>query len=307
MMARKNRFFNWREDLHEYLGTNTSMADRANAVPAKAKTDTKAQKKIDTAKVNNKVVINPPMKEAFEEIGGTILEVVEIEEELSVERRQKAAAIGAKSPSYKTRFAAMKLASGDNKPVRGKGNKAAKRAAALNTEDTDLDQMKKDAESNRENFKKGSVKRDKYHKGAATFAAAKVADDVKKAARTGPQQDRSGRVRGHRIDKPAAPRTVTGAVRKEEYVDEEGKLGHLQQKRAMVDMKIAKERVKMAKKAKKSGEDVVAEKMDMKKADMGDVVKDFYKSDAPQFKGKSKTKRREMAIAAKLQADEDEN
>ena len=47
------------------------------------------------------------------------------------------------------------------------------------------------------------------------------------------------------------------------------------------------------------------EKMNMKKADMGDVVKDFYKSDAPQFKGKSKEKRREMAIAAKLQADED--
>ncbi len=123
-MARKNRFSNWREDLHEYLGTN--LADRNNAVPAKAKTDTKAQKKIDTAKVNNKVVINPPMKEAFEEIGGTLLEVVELDE-----------------------------------------------------------------------------------------------------------------------------------------------------------------------------------KIDMKKADMGDVVKDFYKSDAPQFKGKSKEKRREMAIAAKLQADED--
>tara|TARA_S200002703_G_C3800394_1_gene247304 strand:+ start:586 stop:930 length:345 start_codon:yes stop_codon:yes gene_type:complete len=45
------------------------------------------------------------------------------------------------------------------------------------------------------------------------------------------------------------------------------------------------------------------EKINMKKADMGDVVKDFYKSDAPQFKGKSKTKRREMAIAAKLQAE----
>jgi len=34
--------------------------------------------------------------------------------------------------------------------------------------------------------------------------------------------------------------------------------------------------------------------------DMGEVIKDFYKSDAPQFKGKSKKKRREMAIAAKL-------
>ena len=46
--------------------------------------------------------------------------------------------------------------------------------------------------------------------------------------------------------------------------------------------------------------------MDMKKADMGDVIDDFYKSDAPQFDGKSKAKRRQMAIAAKLQANEEE-
>ena len=44
--------------------------------------------------------------------------------------------------------------------------------------------------------------------------------------------------------------------------------------------------------------------VNLKKDDMGDVVKDFYKSDAPQFKGKSKKKRREMAIAAKLSANE---
>ena len=37
-----------------------------------------------------------------------------------------------------------------------------------------------------------------------------------------------------------------------------------------------------------------------KRTPMGDVVKDFYKSDAPQFKGKSKAKRRQMAVAAKL-------
>ena len=47
----------------------------------------------------------------------------------------------------------------------------------------------------------------------------------------------------------------------------------------------------------------INEKMDMTKADMGDVIKDFKKSDAPQFAGKSDEKRREMAIAAKLQAD----
>ena len=49
--------------------------------------------------------------------------------------------------------------------------------------------------------------------------------------------------------------------------------------------------------------EMVDEKINMKKADMGDVVKDFYKSKAPQFKGKSKEKRRQMAIAAKLTAE----
>ena len=288
MMARKNRFFNWREDLHEYLATNTSIADRNQAVPAKAKTATKAQKKIDTAKVNNKVVINPPMKEAFEEIGGTLLEVVEIEEELSVERRQKAAAIGAKSPSYKTRFAAMKLASGDNKPVRGKGNKAAKRAAELNKEeyiDEDSRRM-----SNKQHTKR-------VRSNIKSFGS-----NYTPPSNYDPDANRG---QGEVLTRKQIEKKRRKALRQTEEFVGEGDLGMLQQKRAMVDMKIAKERVKMAKKAKKSGEDVMTEKMDLKKADMGDVVKDFYKSDAPQFKGKSKTKRREMAIAAKLQADED--
>jgi len=52
--------------------------------------------------------------------------------------------------------------------------------------------------------------------------------------------------------------------------------------------------------------DYIEEKMNVKKAEMGEVIKDFQKSDAPQFKGKSKEKRRIMAIAAKLQADRGE-
>ena len=48
----------------------------------------------------------------------------------------------------------------------------------------------------------------------------------------------------------------------------------------------------------------VKESIDVKKADMGEVIKDFRKSDAPQFKGKSKKKKQQMAIAAKLQAEE---
>ena len=37
-------------------------------------------------------------------------------------------------------------------------------------------------------------------------------------------------------------------------------------------------------------------------SDVGDYIDDFRKSDAPQFKGKSKEKRRQMAIAAALSA-----
>ena len=47
----------------------------------------------------------------------------------------------------------------------------------------------------------------------------------------------------------------------------------------------------------------VDEKLDMKKASMGTVVKDFQKSDAPQFMGKSQKKRQVMAVAAKLTAE----
>ena len=49
---------------------------------------------------------------------------------------------------------------------------------------------------------------------------------------------------------------------------------------------------------------VMGEKLD-KDADAGDYVKDFRDSDAPQFKGKSKKKKQQMAIAAYLDAQDD--
>ena len=49
---------------------------------------------------------------------------------------------------------------------------------------------------------------------------------------------------------------------------------------------------------------VMGEKLD-KDDTAGDYVKDFRKSKAPQFKGKSKKKKQEMAIAAYLDAQED--
>jgi len=58
------------------------------------------------------------------------------------------------------------------------------------------------------------------------------------------------------------------------------------------------------KKMKREG---VEEGIDIQKADMKDVIKDFQTSDAPQFKGKSDKKRKEMAIAAKLSKEENED
>jgi len=54
---------------------------------------------------------------------------------------------------------------------------------------------------------------------------------------------------------------------------------------------------------KKIGMKVKSEKLG-KDADAGDYIDDFKKSDAPQFKGKSKDKRKDMAIAAYLDKNE---
>lgn len=152
-------YSSWRDELRE-------VVDIPSSQPKKEK---ESEKKIKEAKVKNVVVINPPMREAFEEIGGTIMEVVELEE--------------------------------------------------------------MDAQQSQ-----------------------------------------------------------------------------IQRKQVMLDrQKVQMKQRMLQKKKANAGNEVVTsegkEKLNIKTADMGDVVKDFYKSDAPQFKGKSKKKRREMAIAAKLETE----
>jgi hypothetical protein len=51
-----------------------------------------------------------------------------------------------------------------------------------------------------------------------------------------------------------------------------------------------------------TGDQGVAEKLNLKAMDTGAVIKDFEKSNAPQFRGKTKEKRKQMAIAAKMGA-----
>ena len=58
----KEGYSNWRQDLSEVMD------------------DVEASKKIKEKKVNNKIRINPTIEESVEEIGGTLLEMVEIDE-----------------------------------------------------------------------------------------------------------------------------------------------------------------------------------------------------------------------------------
>jgi hypothetical protein len=68
-----NEHISWRTDLSEYAGGDASP---------KRRTDTKSGEKISEKKIKNKVIINPPMgmTEAIGELGGQILEMIEIDE-----------------------------------------------------------------------------------------------------------------------------------------------------------------------------------------------------------------------------------
>ncbi len=95
----------------------------------------------------------------------------------------------------------------------------------------------------------------------------------------------------------------TGNKMQGKVVKNDGKSVHIQAHKELGDGKLHKFKVQRGLPKPTNEEVDLEEKMDMSKADMGDVIKDFKKSDAPQFAGKSVEKRRQMAIAAKLQAD----
>ena len=59
---KKESFSSWRDDLREVMD------------------DAESDKKIKEKKVNNKVVINPKLGEAIEEIGGTLIETIEVDD-----------------------------------------------------------------------------------------------------------------------------------------------------------------------------------------------------------------------------------
>ena len=88
---------------------------------------------------------------------------------------------------------------------------------------SDIDQMQKDADANRDRAAK--LKDRNVTRGSAALAAAKVADDVKKAARTGPQQHKGTRTGVKKIEKLKPTHTKTGAMSVEELsIDQQMKI-----------------------------------------------------------------------------------
>jgi hypothetical protein len=69
----KEGFSNWRDDLYEVV----------------SEIEDKKKDKIKERKVNNKITINPPLKESIENLGGELLEVDEIEEGMTLKDYKK--------------------------------------------------------------------------------------------------------------------------------------------------------------------------------------------------------------------------
>ena len=157
--------------------------------------------KIKEKKIKNKIRINPEMSEEFKKIGGTVVEVLEV---IDYDENYKPLEIETidiiKPEPLKRKYVDEADMSGapsikDAKPAKKTKVKYDPHmkvmAPQVEKEDADLEKMQKDADANR--AKPAKLKDRNVTRGSASFAAAKVADDVKKAARTGPQQHKGTR------------------------------------------------------------------------------------------------------------------
>ena len=228
------------------------------------------KKKIKEKKVNNKVKINPNLGEAIEEIGGTLIEMVEIDEfDYIVESvYDELLEEGYEEDDVEE---AIEYALIEAKVTFGHDTKKPKSAE---------DRIGAVARLARQKLKKYAKKAVVKGARAVASGASKLADKVEGKPKTTYRGEGVGRK--ERVGVASKPQDKTSKVKAKK------------KKSSKLDDLIASVRNEQLN---------VQEKMNLKKSEMGDVVKDFYKSDAPQFKGKSKEKRREMAIAAKLTAE----
>jgi len=268
----KESFSDWRDDLSELMEV----------------IDTK---KIQEKPIKNKVVINPKLGEAIEELGGTLLEMVEVDE---IDFIIESAYVELLDEGYEEDEIeyALECALTEAKVTFGH-----------------------DTSSTPEKKKEGllSLARKKLSgvKKAALSAVAKGARGVAKGALGVARKIEKS------DNKPTTtqrkPSTYRGAGAGKTEKVSSGSYTPQSQKKETPKPTATKPKKPRAKKPNKL-DDLLSnirneskieldEKLNMKKAEMGTVIKDFYKSDAPQFKGRTKEERRKMAVAAKLTAE----
>ena len=343
----KEGYSNWRQDLSEVM------------------TDVEDKKKIKEKKVENRVTINPKINEAVEEIGGTLLEVVELDEidfvvesvyselleegydENDIEDALEYALTEAKvtfghdtkEPESGAsrlvravgRLARQKLSS-KVREVKGAAKKAVVRGARA---------VASGASKLADKVEGGSEKKETTYRGAGVGRKEKVSSGSYTPPKAKTKKAAAPKAKPSTTPAPKRKRKsklddLLASVRSEEVKIDEALNPKLQAIEDKAKAEVAK-RAESAKAEKekrnrsasafqahkkevlaKGGRPVDAldswqkmkkeeleldEKLNLKKAEMGDVIRDFYKSKAPQFKGRSKEKRREMAIAAKLTAE----
>ena len=289
----KEGFSNWRQDLAEVID------------------DVENNKKIKEKKVENKITINPKLGEAVEQLGGTLLEMVEIDEfdfivesaynELLEEGYEEDDI----EEALEFALTEAKVTFGHDTPTTEK-----KRESLLGAARKKLSGIKKAA---KQAVATGARK---VAKGALGVAR-KMEGGDKKPAVTAARKPSTYRGAGVGTKEKVSSGSYTPPSKKKAEKPSDPWEGSATTPPKAKTKKTAAPKAKApattAKKKKKSklddllasvrSEAYVDEKLNLKKAEMGDVIRDFYKSKAPQFKGRSKEKRREMAIAAKLTAE----
>jgi len=139
----KEGFSNWRQDLAEVMD------------------DVEASKEIKEKKVNNKIKINPEMKEAVEQLGGELIEMVELGEEVLDEKALSKQQQKFMGMVYAVKKGEMKAPSPEvAKAAAGMSKKSARDFAK--TKHKGLPQVKEDVLNEREHDEPGEGSRQKY-------------------------------------------------------------------------------------------------------------------------------------------------
>jgi hypothetical protein len=291
----KESFSDWRDDLSELMEVIDS-------------------KKIEEKKnIKNKVLINPKLGEAIEELGGTLLEMVEVDEIDFIIESAYVELIDEGYEEDEIEYA-LECALTEAKVTFGHDTSSTpekKKEGLLSLARKKLSGAKKAALSVVARGARGVAK-------GALGVARKIegGDKTPSAAQTKVRKASTYRGAGAGTKERLSSGSYTPPTQKKTKPAQpvsdpwQGSATAPKPKKAATVATQSKPTTKKPNKLddllsniRNESKIELDEKLNMRKAEMGTVIKDFYKSDAPQFKGRTKEERRKMAVAAKLTAE----